>query len=378
MLHRAQLVASQSFATDSTWRHHMILCHNSAKILCRLQEAILETFGLTGLLCMQRGINFTIYAILTCTLIHLVSSPLIFKNLFSQLQIAITSPDLAFSGDAREYFARHMRVLEECISAWPMSELEAQINALRVAFSANIDKPFELKASFPYNSPSEPYQPSPPSDSQYHHLQIPQNPQYDHQRQAPQSLQTPTPPISAAASDSRTDSPQYPPTFGQPHGQTAPPMPAHNAVPMPENVQWNPTPIIDQWNTAFAIPPSAMAPPSSHSQSPSTSVPMLPQAPQNIPPSQISQPYAPVYAQGTTQPVLQQQTHQYYSHQAQQQYQASITQPPPNYRADTPVFVTPKDWQQSVASVFDSSKLKRRWDYQPHEDTDGRMQKRQG
>jgi hypothetical protein len=73
MLHRAQLVASQSFATDSAWRHHMSLCYNSAKILCRLQEAILDAFGLPGLLCMQRGINFTIYAILTCTMIHLVS-----------------------------------------------------------------------------------------------------------------------------------------------------------------------------------------------------------------------------------------------------------------------------------------------------------------
>lgn len=77
MLHRAQLVASQSFATDGVWRHHMSLCYNSAKILCRLQEAILDAFGLPGLLCMQRGINFTIYAILTCTMIHLVSSPLI-------------------------------------------------------------------------------------------------------------------------------------------------------------------------------------------------------------------------------------------------------------------------------------------------------------
>ena len=74
MLHRPQLVASQSFATDDGLRHHLSLCYNSAKILCRLQEAILETFGLTGLLCMQRGINFTIYAILTCTMIHLVSS----------------------------------------------------------------------------------------------------------------------------------------------------------------------------------------------------------------------------------------------------------------------------------------------------------------
>src|ERR1700728_4172991 len=156
-----------------------------------------------------------------------------------------------------------MRVLEQCISAWRMPELEAQIDALRVAFSADISKPFELKASFPCVSPSEPYQPSPSLDSQYHHLQIPQNPQYDHQRQFTHPLQTLTPPISAGTSESRTESPQCPATFEQPNGQTAPSMMIHDSVPMPEDVQWNPTPIIDQWNTAFAISPSAMAPPSS-------------------------------------------------------------------------------------------------------------------
>lgn len=81
MLHRPQLVASQSSAADDGLRH-LSLCYNSAKILCRLQEAILGAFGLTGLLCMQRGINFTIYAILTCTMIHLVGFFLIKRELF--------------------------------------------------------------------------------------------------------------------------------------------------------------------------------------------------------------------------------------------------------------------------------------------------------
>ena len=72
MLQRPQLLAAKSFS-DNTWKTHMSLCYNSARLLCRLQEAILEKFGLAGLLCMQRGINFTIYAILTCTMIHLVS-----------------------------------------------------------------------------------------------------------------------------------------------------------------------------------------------------------------------------------------------------------------------------------------------------------------
>jgi hypothetical protein len=73
MLHRPQLVASKAFDNDLKWKRHMRLCYDSSKTLCRLQEAILTHFGPPGLLCMQRGINFTIYAILTCTMIHLVS-----------------------------------------------------------------------------------------------------------------------------------------------------------------------------------------------------------------------------------------------------------------------------------------------------------------
>jgi hypothetical protein len=76
MLHRPQLVASKSFALDQQWKLQMSMCYNSAKMLCRLQEAIVAKFNMCGLMCMQRGINFTIYAILTCTMIHLVSRTL--------------------------------------------------------------------------------------------------------------------------------------------------------------------------------------------------------------------------------------------------------------------------------------------------------------
>lgn len=51
----------------------MEVCYDSAKKMCRLQEAVFHAFGLSGLLCMQRGINFVIYSVLTCTMIHLVS-----------------------------------------------------------------------------------------------------------------------------------------------------------------------------------------------------------------------------------------------------------------------------------------------------------------
>ena len=73
LLHRPQLLASQSFTVGGEWKIHFSLCYHSAKNLCRLQEAILERFGLSGLLYMQRGINFAIYCILTCTMLHLVS-----------------------------------------------------------------------------------------------------------------------------------------------------------------------------------------------------------------------------------------------------------------------------------------------------------------
>jgi hypothetical protein len=73
MLHRPQLLASKPFAAGGAWKTHMSLCYSSAKTLCRLQESILASFGLSGLLYMQRGINFTIYSILTCTMLHLVS-----------------------------------------------------------------------------------------------------------------------------------------------------------------------------------------------------------------------------------------------------------------------------------------------------------------
>jgi hypothetical protein len=73
LLHRPPLSFMEPTGLDGGWKHHMMICYSSAKLLCRLQEAILDNFGLTGLLCMQRGINFTIYCILSCTVLHLVN-----------------------------------------------------------------------------------------------------------------------------------------------------------------------------------------------------------------------------------------------------------------------------------------------------------------
>lgn len=73
LLHRPQLTHLEPTAMDGQWKHHMMLCYNSAKTLCRLQEAVLQNYGLGALQCMQRGINFTIYCILSCIVLHLVS-----------------------------------------------------------------------------------------------------------------------------------------------------------------------------------------------------------------------------------------------------------------------------------------------------------------
>ena len=73
MHHRPQLQTAAE-VMDSSWRDLMNTCYSAAKKLCRLQEAILQNFGLPGLLCMLRGINFTIYSIMTCTMVHLVST----------------------------------------------------------------------------------------------------------------------------------------------------------------------------------------------------------------------------------------------------------------------------------------------------------------
>lgn len=73
ILHRPQLMKSNTFTPGGDWKQHMTLSYGSAKAMCRLQESILVSHGLSGLQCMLRGINFVIYAVLTCTMIHLVS-----------------------------------------------------------------------------------------------------------------------------------------------------------------------------------------------------------------------------------------------------------------------------------------------------------------
>ena len=133
-----------------------------------------------------------------------------------------------------------MRILERCSTAWPMPEIQAQIDSLRLAFSADINQPFELKPSFPYGSPSEPYQPSPPMDAHYP-LQLNQASNNIQSRVAP-SLHSITPPISVGAEDSNSDTSSQLHSLGMiPH---QPPTTHPLDAPLVDENSWDPTRII--------------------------------------------------------------------------------------------------------------------------------------
>ncbi len=293
-----------------------------------------------------------------------------------------------------------MRILEDAAEIWPVPETVAQINGLRGAFSADLNKPFDLKPSFPLGTP-EAYQPSPPAPAQPNGpIPYPQHQQYQHS--PPQQLQIPstqpylnqqlnhlqqgsylaTPPVSSVSGDSNPHSPHFQQPYDLNHQAYS-----YYQQPTPtEAPTWNPTPIIDQFNTAFAIPPSALAPPGAYGSPPmhigggySNPSPPYPAAAAYPPPPQHRRP--------RQQQQQQQQYYQQQQHHPQppyldtsaanampantmpsgQQTQVQLSTPQSanpytqNAHSANAVYVTPKEWQQSVASVFDPGGLKRRW-----------------
>ncbi|KAK8236464.1 hypothetical protein IWZ00DRAFT_120463 [Phyllosticta capitalensis] len=325
MHHRPQLhFYHENF--NPIWKQHMLLCYSAAKSMCRLQEAILQNYGLPGLLCMQRGISFTIYAVLTCTMLHLV---------------AITSPDPELNSDARDYFVRHMRILEQCMSSWPMPEVQAQVNNLREAFSADITKPFELKPSFPFGSPSVNNNPSPISDGGYRHRGSAQDPSLEQPGQVNYTTHPISPPISSSDSDPKADSPVVQSLVMMAAGQRQP-QPQASMQPQ-EPVQWNPGRIFDQWNAAFGTPPP----------NPTTQ------------PSPKPAPLGSSYELRTPQQETQQpnfyQASSVSPHTQQVPNMPAQLPPPVSYSAPAQPYVTPSMWQDVVASSFSDGSLKRRW-----------------
>ncbi|KAF1975677.1 hypothetical protein BU23DRAFT_66258 [Bimuria novae-zelandiae CBS 107.79] len=330
IMHLRPQIHAISDPYDGMWKQHMMTCYSAAKNMCKLQEAVLKIYGLPGLLCMIRGISFTVYAVLTCTMLHLV---------------AITCPDPDLNNDAREFFVRHMRILEECAPSWPMPEMQQQVNNLRQAFSADVTKPFELKPTFPFGSPQVHSQSSTPNNPGSYRSRHPSQQSPLHQPgQVNYHAHPISPPISASDNDTTTDSPVAQSLVMMASGQRAPQ--SAGGMQMQETVPWNPQRIFDQWNVAFGTPP-----PSSTTQS---SPPLRP------PPTGTSSNYELRNPQDAAQtnyqmPNVSPQANDLSA--ASSQIPATTTFAPP-----AATYVTPTMWQEVVASSFQDG-LKRRWDH---------------
>jgi hypothetical protein len=104
-----------------------------------------------------------------------------------------------------------MRILEKCMVAWPMPDMQKQIDSVREAFSADIRKPFVLKPSFPYGSPHS-SQASPPGQRFRQDMSrtgsIDQQVESRLQHSQVSYISHPiSPPVSASPLDSKSDSP---------------------------------------------------------------------------------------------------------------------------------------------------------------------------
>ena len=147
----------------------------------------------------------------------------------------MTSPDPDLNSQARDYFTRHMRILEKCMSAWPMPDMQKQIDSVREAFSADIRKPFVLKPTFPYGSPHSATHPSPPGrplDSHMPHSQV-------------SYTSHPLTPVSVGPLDGKSDSPivQALTTMASVHGSQA--SGVSQTLPLSEAPAWNPSRIFE-------------------------------------------------------------------------------------------------------------------------------------
>ena len=258
------------------------------------------------------------------------------------------------------------------MSSWPMPEVQAQIDALREAFSADITRPFELKPSFPYGSPAASIQHSQPIDIKYGHQSISRHSSYDQGPQGRYNATPMTPPISAGHDD-----PKEGPMAAASLTMMAAGQRPHQQVPSTmrsDQSAWNPTRLFEygshsskvedstnqsnsQWNTAFPAGPIA---------APANPMPQ-PSPPLYTPPSLDSHDLPPLHD-------AMQQNQQY-------PIPASMAPPPQiqtvqSYTSNGPSFVSPSMWQDTVASTYDPGGLKRRWDMDSSYGSDPMQMKR--
>ena len=140
-----------------------------------------------------------------------------------------------------------MRILERCMESYPMPEMQNQVNQLREAFSADINRPFELKRGFPFESPSPRacgLQPSPPLDIDLQHPMLTRHESLGHQTQIPYQATPMTPPISSTGLSFED------PKDGLVTSSSMPMMTSSQQQPIPAQTtsmsvsqEWNPTPI---------------------------------------------------------------------------------------------------------------------------------------
>lgn len=129
------------------------------------------------------------------------------------------------------------------MSAWPMPDMQKQIDSVREAFSADIRKPFVLKPTFPYGSPHSATHPSPPGrppDSQVQHSQV-------------SYTSHPLTPVSVGPPDTKGESPsvQSLTTMASVHGSQA--SGVGQTLPLSEAPAWNPSRIFE-YVTFFFFP----------------------------------------------------------------------------------------------------------------------------
>ena len=121
------------------------------------------------------------------------------------------------------------------MSAWPMPDMQKQIDSVREAFSADVRKPFVLKPTFPYGSPHSATHPSPPGrplDSQMSHSQV-------------SYTNHPLTPVSVGPLDGKSESPvvQSLTTMASVRGpQTSG---VSQTLPLSEAPTWNPSRIFE-------------------------------------------------------------------------------------------------------------------------------------
>lgn len=166
------------------------------------------------------------------------------KAALTSSKAAITSPDPEINGDARDFFVRHMRILEQCIVSWPMPEMHAQVNALREAFSTDISKPFELKPSFPFPSPAITSHRGPSSNNgAYRHRTSGQDPSIEQPDQVDYNTR-PVTSMSAGDSELKIGSPIVHSSVTLATGQRQP-QASTFVQPQKQAHQWDPTRIFE-------------------------------------------------------------------------------------------------------------------------------------